>query len=239
MNKPIELYRCKNKVVNNAFNSVVANICLQHERNNYKSFLLTGCEPWVGTTTMAVELAISLSIAGWKTLLLDCDMRKKAEYKRIGSSITFGLVDYVRGIASEEEITCQTNWSRLDYISSGYMKDSDPLRMIYSHNLELLLSKLREKYDYIIMDVPSINSSVDSLILSVKADATIIIAALDGQNKKYLSDARKKLEKEGANIIGVIQNKVSVNEYKKYTKDYDYFLRKQYLINQDNKEQRR
>jgi capsular exopolysaccharide synthesis family protein len=230
-NRTVELYRTKNKVVTNAFNSVVANICLQHERNDYKTFLLTGCEPWVGTTTMSMELAISLSIAGWKTLLLDCDMRKDMEYKAKGSETNYGLVDYVRGIATSEDIICPTNWEGLDYVSSGYMKNDDPLKMLYSHNLQVFIKKRSQEYDYIIMDVPSINASVDSLILSVKADATILVAALDGQNKKYLENARKKLIKEGANVIGVIQNKVDVKEYRKYTKDYDYHLKKQYLIN--------
>jgi Mrp family chromosome partitioning ATPase len=103
--------------------------------------------------------------------------------------------------------------------------------MLYANNLQIFIKKSSQEYDYIIMDVPSISASVDSLILSVKADATILVAALDGQNKKYLENARKKLIKEGANVIGVIQNKVDVKEYRKYTKDYDYHLKKQYLIN--------
>ncbi|SEQ02501.1 capsular exopolysaccharide family [Lachnospiraceae bacterium RM5] len=233
MKNEVTLYRCKNKIVTNAFNTVVANICLRHDKNNYTSFLLTGCEPLVGTTTMTVELAISLSIAGWKTVIIDCDMRKKLKYKRISSNIESGLVNYVRGTADKDDIIYPTNWENLNYISSGYLVDDDPLKMLYSHNLQILLDELEKEYDYVLIDVPSINSSVDSLILSVKSDATILVASLDGASNKYLSDARKKLEKEGANVIGVIQNKISQKEYKKYTKDYDYFLKKKYLTQKD------
>lgn len=229
MNKQISLYRCNNRIVNDAFDSVVANICLQHEKNNYKSFLLTGCEPGVGTTTISVELAISLSIAGWNTLLLDCDMRKNMKYKRLNEEAIFGLADYVKGTVFENDIIYQTDWKGLDYVPCGIIGNDTPLRMLYSQNMSRLMNTLHSDYDYIIIDVPSINSSVDSHILSVKSDATILIAALDGSSRRYLEDAREHLIKDGANVIGVIQNKVAMNAYKAFTKDYDYFNKKRYL----------
>ncbi len=229
MNKIINLYQSNKPILNNAFDNVVANICLQHEKHGYKSFVMTGCEPGVGTTTIAVELAISLSNTGWKTLLLDADMRKNSAYKRLNEDVIIGLADYVNGKVNEEHIIYKTNMELLDFIPCGTIKDDNPLRMLYSQNMSILLSNLHKTYDYVIIDVPAINSSVDSHILSVKADATILIAALDGSNRKYLEDARELLIKEGANIVGVIQNKVSMDAYKAYTKDFDYFTEKKYL----------
>lgn len=229
MSKIINLYRNNNPTVTDAFDTVVANICLQQEKNRYKSFLLTGCEPGVGTTTIAVELAISLSNTGWKTLLLDADMRKNSAFKRLNEDIFIGLTDYVNGKAEEKDIIYKTNMDRLDFIPCGILKDDNPLRMLYSQNMSILLSSLHNTYDYIIIDVPSINSSVDSHILSVKADATILIAALDGSSRKYLEEARQHLINEGSNLIGVIQNKISMVNYKEHTKDFDYFNEKKYL----------
>jgi len=225
----LDIYRSKNEIFTNAFNSIVAKVCLKHEQEKFKTFLLTGCEPKVGTTTIATELAIALSIAGWKTLLLDCDMRKMVKYKRLGDQVKAGLVDYVKGNASLEEITYHTNWKMLDYISSGDIDEDDTLKVIYSNDFGKLFDKLKREYDYVIMDSPSVNSSVDPMILSVKADASIIVCSLDGRNSKYLTKARESLEEDGANIIGVIQNKVEEENYKKYTKDYDYFINKHYV----------
>ena len=59
--KAVELYRCKNQHVTDAYDKAVFNICLQREKNGYKSFHLCGCEPGVGTTSVVMELAISLS----------------------------------------------------------------------------------------------------------------------------------------------------------------------------------
>lgn len=228
MDKTINLYRTTSPMVIDAFDSVVANICLQREKNGHKSFLLTGCEPGVGTTTIAVELAISLSQTGWKTVLLDADIRKNPAYKRLNIELITGLVDYILGKADETKIIHKTNMDLLDYIPSGYVGHSNPLRLFYSHRLAKLLNILNEQYDFVIIDVPAVNSCVDPHILSVKSDATIIVAALDGSNRKYLIEAREHLLKDGANLIGVIQNKLSIDEYKDYIKDYDYFTEKKY-----------
>lgn len=225
----INLYRTTNSVVVDAFDNVVANICLQHDRKGYKSFLLTGCEPGVGTTTVAVELAISLSQTGWKTLLLDADMRKNSAYKRLSENVIIGLTDYISGKANEENIVYRTNMELLNYIPCGNVRDINPLRMLYSQHMAKLLSILNDTYDYVIIDVPAVNSSVDPHILSVKADAAILVATLNGASRKYLEEARDRLVKDGANIIGVIQNRVSTEAYKEYIKDFDYFSEKKYL----------
>lgn len=40
--KAVELYRCKNQHVTDAYDKAVFNICLQREKNGYKSFHLCG-----------------------------------------------------------------------------------------------------------------------------------------------------------------------------------------------------
>ena len=229
MDKTINLYKTTSSKVVDAFDNVVANICLQREKNGYKSFLITGVEPGVGTTTVAVELAIDLAVTGWRTLLLDADMRKNKAYKRLSENVFVGLVDYIKGEVEESKIVYKTNIDNLEFIPCGNVKDNNPLRLLYSNHMAKLLKKLNSEYDYVIIDVPALNSSVDPHILSVKADATIMVVALDGSSRKYLEDACERLKKEGANVIGVIENKVNNEAYKEYIKDFDYFTEKRYL----------
>ena len=229
MNKVIELYHTLNPVVVDAFDNVVANVCHHREKNGYKSYMLTGSEPSVGTTTVAIELSISLSRTGWKTLLSDADMRKNSAYKRLNENTFTGLTDYIQGKTDTNSIIYPTNTDLLDYMPCGHIKDTNPLRLLYSHRTSKLLSILNSSYDFVIIDVPASNSAVDPHILSSKADATILVTALNGANRKYLEEARERLIKDGANLIGVIQNRLSMEAYKDYLKDYDYFTEKRYL----------
>lgn len=141
----------------------------------------------------------------------------------------YGLSEYVREMAKQEDIIYETNWNSLDYIPCGLDDSESPVRTLCSVRMEKLMTDLREQYDYIIIDVPSINSSVDGQILASKADATILVAAVGTSKKKNLDDAKKKFEEAGANVIGVIENKVPIEEYKKYIKDFDYFKTKKYV----------
>ena len=228
MNKVINLYRCNDEIINDAYDRAVVNIYLQKEKNGYKSYLLCGSEAGVGTTSTSVELAISLSVAGWKTILVDGDLRKGNKYKRLNEENQVGLSDYVCGSASWEECIYQTNWDGLNYIPCGNAQKESPVRMLCSVSMDKVMKKLQEEYDFIIIDVPSLNSSVDAQILTVKTDASILVTALNSAKKKTLEEARKQLVAAGGNLIGVIENKVDMDEYKKYIKDYDYFKQKKY-----------
>ncbi len=229
MSKVINLYRCDDEIINDAYDRAVVNIYLQKEKNGYKSFLLCGSDTGVGTTSISVELAISLSVAGWKTILIDGDLRKGNTYKRLNESVNLGLSDFICSKAPLEECIYDTNWELLHYIPSGVFHDESPVRQLCSVNMEKAMKQLQDEYDYIIIDVPSLNSSVDAQILAVKADATILVTAMKLSTMKSLEEAKKQIEKAGGNIIGVIENRVDMAEYKKFIKDYDYFEQKKYI----------
>ena len=76
MNK-LDIYKNENYILNDAFDQAVVNIHIQKEQNGYKTYTICGCEPGDGSTTVAINLAAALANSGWKTVLVDGDMRKK------------------------------------------------------------------------------------------------------------------------------------------------------------------
>ncbi len=80
--KEVELYRCKNQHVTDAYDKAVFNICLQREKNGYKSFHLCGCEPGVGTTSVVMELAIIILCR-----LENRDLRRRLTEKEIITNV--------------------------------------------------------------------------------------------------------------------------------------------------------
>lgn len=230
MKKLLDIYRHKNQTLNDAFDRVVVNIHLQRQKKGYKSFLICGIEPMVGTTTIAINLAISLAVSGWKTILVDADMRKSIGYKRLNEDMENGLPDYLRGKCEKDEVTYDTNWDLLDYIPC-IIDEESPVRLLCSARMEALLSQLEMEYDFVILDLPSINSAVDSNILAAKSDAVCLVAALGTSSKDNLRIAKQTLDQVGANVIGVIANKVDKSEYKKQVRNYDYFRKIRYKKN--------
>ncbi len=222
-----ELYRQKNTVVTDAYDRLSVAIHLKNKQFGYKTFMICGSEPGTGATTTAIELAISMANAGWKTVLVDCDMRKEGAFKRLSDSDEAGLYDYLLGEISEKELISRTNQENLDYISNG-KSDGDQVSLLCSANLQGLLKNLKRDYDYVILDVPAFTSSVDCNILAVQVDAVVLVAAQYYSSQGTIEKARKKFESDGANVLGIVVNKLDEKTYKKVISNYDYFLKKKY-----------
>ena len=82
MNK-LEIYKSDNYILNDAFDQSVMSLHILRKQNGYKSFVICGCEAGDGATTVAINLAAGLASSGWRTVLIDGDMRKKNRYKRL------------------------------------------------------------------------------------------------------------------------------------------------------------
>ena len=103
MNK-LDIYTTQDYILNDAFDQAVVNIHIQKEQNGYKTYTVCGCEPGDGSTTVAINLAAALANSGWKTVLVDGDMRKKKGYKRLNEGASVGLSEYLTAQAQINDI---------------------------------------------------------------------------------------------------------------------------------------
>ena len=174
-NKVMDIYRPKNETLNDAFDRLVVTIHHQNRMFGHKTFVLTGCEPMVGTTTISINVAISLALSGLKTILIDGDLRKDGKYKRLNDTLEMGLSDVLAGNLDLASAICATNYVTLDYLPSG-IKDENPVGLLYSPNLNEVIASLSEYYDYVIFDLPSANAAIDSNIFASKCDAVVLVA---------------------------------------------------------------
>lgn len=222
-----ELYRQNNPVVNDAFDRLAVNIHLKKQQEGLKTFLFCGCEPGVGTTTIAIDLAISMSTAGWKTLLVDGDMRKTSDYKHLNNNADVGLYEYLDKKIDETLIYYDTNYDNLTFVPNGQCKGGQ-VNYLCSEKMQKLVKTWKEEYDYVIIDVPACASAVDGSILAGQVDGVVMVASLNYSSRKGIHQAKTALEKAGANILGIVANRVSRKEYKKHVSNYDYFTKKKY-----------
>lgn len=231
MDSVVTLYRNGNSIVTDAFDRTIFNICLQKEKHGHKTFLLCGCEPRVGTTTISVELGIALSLAGWKVLLMDGDFRKDKEYKRLNEGLAIGMADYISGKADRKDIIKKTNWDNLDYLPSGNVNDATPLNILYASKMANIIDEVKNDYDFILVDAPALSAAVDASVFAVQTDATILIAGMNGRKRRLLEQAYEQLVSSNINVIGVIENRIAMEEYKSYISNFNYFRNKQYAKN--------
>ena len=226
----LDIYRNRDYKLNDAFDQTVMNIHILREKKGYKTFTICGCEPGDGATTVAINLAAALASSGWKTVLVDGDMRKKNMFKRLNEETTLGLSNYLNEQATINEVIYETTTDMLSYIPCGDLINN-PVRLLCSNKMDDVKKELEERFDYVIYDMPAMNTAMDANVVAVKSDACILVVASGETSKKGLTIAANTLMQEEANLIGVIVNKTEMGEYKRYRKDFDYFKKERYVEN--------
>lgn len=221
--KNFSIYNEKSKAVQEAYSLLTANVNFKNEKGPVKTVTLTSSSPKVGKTTVAINLSISMAMAGFKTLLVDADLRKPSDVKRLSDEVEIGICDIINDKIELDDLICGTNVQNLFYLSCG-KNNVNPIEMFNSSRFEKAIGIAKGQFDYVIFDTPSLSSVVDGSLVAAKTDATILVASIGSTTLNTLKRSKVQLEKANANLLGVILNKVRKRDYIKYVETYDYFF---------------
>lgn len=192
------------------YNSVRVNI--QFSGTDLKTIVLTSVQPNEGKTTTSTGLGMSFAAAGYKTLLIDADTRNSVlsgTFAALGA--IEGLTSYLSGNASLTEVICDTNVPNLLIISSG-KHTPNPTRLIQNDRFLDMMEKVRTVFDYVIVDSPPIGLVVDAAIIAQKCDGVVLVTGAGSVKRRFLLKAKEQMEMSGAQFLGVILNKVDIEQ---------------------------
>lgn len=235
MGQTRNIYKSNDTFLNDAYDRMVAQLYIKKQKSDLRAITVSGTEPGVGSTSISINLAISMADAGWKTLLIDADLRKESRVKRLNEA-TSGLAEYIMyDTVKMTDVIDKTNHSNLSYMSSG-SKEINVVSALCSVRMKELMGTLRDEYDYIIIDTPALSSAPDAVILSTIVDGVLLVTSQQkGYSIKAIAAAQKQLEEDGANIIGIVVNRVDQAEYRRAMKNYDYFKKHKYKVKKNKK----
>ena len=199
-----------------SYRTLRTNIQYSSFDKEYKVIVITSSEPGEGKSTTAGNLALCMAQGDKKVILVDCDLRRPSIHKKFKVSNLAGLSDVIIGKSDLSKVMHRYN-KNLVLLTSGKIPPN-PSEMLSSKSMENLLEKLRENFDYVILDTPPVQEVTDSQILSTKADGTILVVRAERTKKESVNNAINLLKKVNANIIGTVLNgtDLSRNKYQYY-----------------------
>ena len=130
-----------------------------------------------------------------------------------------GLTHYLSGLNSIEDIIYSANVDNLHLIFSGQIPPN-PSELLDSKGFSVLISYLRENYDYIFIDTPPLGAVIDAAIIAKNCDGMALVIEANAINYKFAQKVQAQLEKTGTKILGVILNKVDMSEKGYYGEYY-------------------
>lgn len=197
-----------------SYRTLRTNIQYSSFDKEYKVIMVTSSEPEEGKSTTAGNLALCLAQGEKKVILVDCDLRKPSLHKKFRVSNLAGLSDVI--IGKEDLVTAIHRYNKnLVILTSGKIPPN-PSEMLSSKAMTALIDKLKENFDYIIIDTPPVQAVTDSQILSTKADGTLLVVKAEKTKKDSVENAIGLLKKVNANIIGTVLNGVDNSRNKYY-----------------------
>lgn len=186
-----------------------------------QTIALTSCTPNEGKSTTIANLAVVLTQAGKSVLLIDCDMRNPTVHKNFNLSNKVGLSSCISMGTALSDAVQKTSIEGL-YALTGGVIPPNPSELLGSEQMKNVLQRAKEQYDYVLIDTPPVMPVTDALIVGRFVDGMILVIASAEIKVEMARDVKNQLVNAGANILGVVLNKVR-SEHHGYGYGYYYY----------------
>ncbi len=202
--------------VTEAFRSLRTNIQYASVDRPLKTLLVTSPSPKDGKSTVAINLATVIAQSGRNVALIDGDLRRPTLHKRLNLSNRMGLSDlFVQTDIYLDGALRKTRVPNLYLVSSGGLPPN-PAELVGSEKMSLILSRLHEVVDIVLIDSPPVMAVTDATIMASKADGVLLVVR-PGETKLGPSKQTiDQLRRSGARILGVVMNRVEGSRSRYY-----------------------
>ena len=213
-----------NSIVAESFRGLRVNLrFLLHNKTHEEGTVLaiTSSVSSEGKTFVSKNLASVLSLGQDRVVLVEMDLRKPKIFYDFNLEKDVALKDYLAGLSTEEEIVQKTQYRNLDVISAS-TSPPNPAELLQNDRFEALLTSLRKRYKYVILDTPPIAMVADALQILPFVDATLYLAR-SGQTKgELLGIAENHYQKGFLSNVGIVLNDIEAKKGYGYSYNYGY-----------------
>jgi tyrosine-protein kinase Etk/Wzc len=144
-----------------------------------------------GKSFIAMNLGGVMALSKKKVILIDLDMRKiKTDVPFDGSDLTKGVSTILIRRNSWQECVIPTTVENLDYISSG-PHPPNPSELLMNGEFSELITDLKKKYDFIILDTPPVGLVTDGIMAMKKADVSVYVFRTNYSKRDFLANLRR------------------------------------------------
>ena len=163
-----------------------------------------------GKTLVAENLARYRAAQGGRVILVEADMRSHANGDRKNGRRPEGLSDLLRtaGRVDIRSYIQETDFPGLWVIPAGSRTD-DPYALFSSDRIQEVIAQATAEADLVIIDTPGLLAAAESQLISAGTDGSVLVLDATTTPPSAAVEARDLLRRGGANILGVVLNRVS------------------------------
>lgn len=218
----IEVNESSNDLLSEAF--LLMRYNLTFLKKNAKVIMFTSTTPAEGKSFVSRNFAKTLTIGDHKVILVDCDIRRHTQSKLLNSNAAGGLTNYLAGSIDDVDslITNVQGETNVYMLPAGPIPPN-PTELLMDERMKQLIERLKEQYDYVILDCVPAHMMADAAVVSRLSDLTAYVIRDNGIDRRFLPEL-ERIHKEGKfnNLCVVINDVNNKNNKGYYNYDYKY-----------------
>ncbi len=173
-----------------------------------KTLVVTSAVRSEGKTVTALNLAMALAeLERQRVVLIDADLRRPSCERYLNLNAEAGLTDVLSGDVQLDKLLRPAGYRDLMLLGAGSRVDN-PAEVLSSSRMDQLFRRLKEDFQYVVIDSPPALTSTDAGVLSSSADGTLMVVRLEHSLKKQSRDAVRTLNDMGGNVMGTFVTEV-------------------------------
>lgn len=202
--------------ISELFRYIRTNLNYMTEESGNKVMLITSSMKGEGKTFFCINLGATLSLVDKKVVLLEFDVRKPDLLRNMKMTPSVGLTEYIRNESTLDEIIKPSpTQPNLFVIGCGEMPE-DPAEMLMSPRIPELIDKLKETFDYVIIDTSPVGQVADAFSLAPYADASIYLVRYNYTDKVQLNILKDIFDNNKLNNPMIVLNDAKSEGFKGY-----------------------
>jgi succinoglycan biosynthesis transport protein ExoP len=167
-----------------------------------KTLVVTSAVRGEGKTVAAINLAMAFAeLERQQVVLVDADLRRPSCERYLNLNPEAGLSDVLLGRAPLDRALRPAGYRKLMLLGAG-TRVGNPAEVLGASRLDELFQRLKERYQYVVVDTPPVLPSTDAGVLSSRADGTLVVVRLEHSLKKQSREAVRVLQDMGGNVLG-------------------------------------
>lgn len=198
-----------NNVINESFRILRTNLSMMLGKDTWRKVVaITSFNPGSGKSFIAVNLGMVFGMRDSRCLVVDCDMRHASTSAYIGMP-PMGLADYLSSMTNDIDgiIHEYPGAENLSIIPVGSIPPN-PTELLENGRFETLMTELRERFDYILLDCPPLGMLADTQIANHYADLTVLVIRAGLFKKDEVEELNELYQQKTLTNLALVLNGV-------------------------------
>lgn len=200
-----------NSAISESFRNLRSSIFLKLKSDQSKIILVSSSQPQEGKSFISFNIAASIASVGFKTVLIDCDLRRPVLHHKFSKENSMGISNYLVRKAMPDDIINETNTENLSFIMAGPLLPN-PSELLSAGALDGLIESLKSRFEYIIMDTAPIQLVSDSIQLMKYSSMIILVVRLNTTKKDTFRSAINALDMNEITNYDIVLNDLTLDK---------------------------